>query len=259
MKSLKEYENIQEFFKVLDHNGMANEKNQLEFIINYVDSTEKHLSSVLDELQNIRMELETIQKKPIKSAAIKTVDNITEKVDSVRKSIHDTKNFIKDTVNQGLEDFKRAGKMALIKTMFRLDLKELLTKTQNCFDKIQQNTFKSIDTLNKLNKEIKTAHFHYYNIGRILTGKEPVEIQKENNDKGLITLAQKGLYRITEKISILSARTQDGLLKLDGYEQKLVDELSSMKEEKGSVKKALANYKKEHSESKKDRNVQKER
>lgn len=259
MKSLKEYENIQEFFKVLDRNGMANEKSQLEFIINYIDSTEKHLSSILDELQNIRMELETIQKKPIKSAAIKTVDTVTEKVDTARKSIHDTKNFIKDTVNQGLEDFKRTGKMALIKTIFRLDLKELLTKTQNCFDKIQQNTFKSIDTLNMLNKEIKTAHFHYYNIGRILVGKEPAEIQKKNNDKGVITLAQKGLYRITEKISILSARTQDGLLKLDGYEQKLVNELSSMKGEKGSVKKALTNYKKEHSESKKDRDVQKER
>lgn len=259
MKSLKDYENIQEFLKVMDQNGMTNESKQLEFIINYVDSMEKHLSSVLYELQNIRMELETIKEKPIKSAAIKTVDNINEKVNIARKRIHDTKNFIKDTVNQGLEDFKRTGKMALIKTMFRLDLKELLIKTQNFFNTIQQNTLKSIDTLSKLNTEIKTVHFHYYNIGRILTGKEPVETQKKNHDKNIITLAQKGLYRITEKISILSAKTQEALLKLDEHEQKLVNELSSMKGEKGSVKKTLADYKKQHTEARTDKQIQKER
>ena len=63
MKSLKDYESIKEFIELLEYQGMNNEKKQLEFIIDYVDTTEKQLDAVLNELHNVRMELGTIQQK----------------------------------------------------------------------------------------------------------------------------------------------------------------------------------------------------
>ena len=49
-KSLAEYENIKEFLELLDYHGMNNEKKQLEFIIEYVDSAERQFNEVLQEL-----------------------------------------------------------------------------------------------------------------------------------------------------------------------------------------------------------------
>ena len=57
MKSLKDYESIKEFIDLLEYQGMNNEKKQLEFIIDYVDTTEKQLDAVLNELHNVRMEM----------------------------------------------------------------------------------------------------------------------------------------------------------------------------------------------------------
>lgn len=60
-KSLAEYENIKEFLELLDYHGMNSEKKQLEFIIEYVDSAEKQFNEVLQELKDVRNELNTIQ------------------------------------------------------------------------------------------------------------------------------------------------------------------------------------------------------
>lgn len=241
MKSLKDYDNIKEFIELLEYQGMPNEKKQLEFIIDYVDTTEKQLDAVLNELQNVRMELGTIQQKTIKATALRAVDNVTDKVNLAKDNIIKTKEFIKSTIEHGIKEFKSKGKDALVSTMKTLNIKGLLQKCQYGFDKIQQSADQSIDTLTRLGNEIHQVNNHFKNIGRIIVGKNPVEVKRRNHDKGVISLTQNGLFRIMEKMTVLSAKTKENIKKIDKQEKELTSRTSS---QKSSVKKALNDLKK---------------
>ena len=250
MKSLKDYESIKEFIELLEYQGMNNEKKQLEFIIDYVDTTEKQLDAVLNELHNVRMELGTIQQKTLKATALRAVDNVTDKVNLAKDNITKTKEFIKTTIEHGIKEFKSKGKDALVSTMKALNVKGLLQKCQHCFDKIQQSADKSIDTLTQINN-------HFKNIGRIIIGKDPIALKKRNHDKGVISLTQNGLFKIMEKMTYLSAKTKENIKKIDKQEQELTSRISS---KKTSVKKALNDIKKTKVDKKEiNKTVQKER
>lgn len=257
MKSLKDYESIKEFIELLEYQGMNNEKKQLEFIIDYVDTTEKQLDAVLNELHNVRMELGTIQQKTLKATALRAVDNVTDKVNLAKDNIIKTKEFIKTTIEHGIKEFKSKGKDALVSTMKALNVKSLLQKCQHCFDKIQQSADKSIDTLTRLGNEIHQVNNHFKNIGRIIIGKDPIALKKRNHDKGVISLTQNGLFKIMEKMTYLSAKTKENIKKIDKQEQELTLRTPS---KKISVKKALNDIKKTKVNKKEiNKTVQKER
>lgn len=257
MKSLKDYENIKEFIELLEQQGMSNEKKQLEFIIDYVDTTEKQLNIVLHELQNVRMELGTIQQKTIKATALRAVDNVSDKVNLAKDNIIKTKEFIKSTIEHGIKEFKLKGKDALVSTMKTLNVKGELQKCQHFFDKIQQSADQSIDTLTRLGNEIHQVNYHFKNIGRIIVGKDPIAIKRRNHDKGVINLTQVGLFKIMEKMTFLSAKTKENIKKIDKQEQELTSRPLS---QKGSVKKALNDFKKNTSLNQKHKEmVHKER
>ena len=230
MKSLKDYESIKEFIELLEYQGMNNEKKQLEFIIDYVDTTEKQLDAVLNELHNVRMELGTIQQKTLKATALRAVDNVTDKVNLAKDNITKTKEFIKTTIEHGIKEFKSKGKDALVSTMKALNVKGLLQKCQ---------------------------HNHFKNIGRIIIGKDPIALKQRNHDKGVISLTQNGLFKIMEKMTYLSAKTKENIKKIDKQEQELTSRISS---KKTSVKKALNDIKKTKVDKKEiNKTVQKER
>ena len=257
MKSLKDYESIKEFIELLEYQGMNNEKKQLEFIIDYVDTTEKQLDAVLNELHNVRMELGTIQQKTLKATALRAVDNVTDKVNLAKDNIIKTKEFIKTTIEHGIKEFKSKGKDALVSTMKALNVKGLLQKCQQCFDKIQQSADKSIDTLTRLGNEIHQVNNHFKNIRRIIVGKNPVEVKRRNHDKGVISLTQSGLFKVMEKMTYLSAKTKENINKIDKQEQELTLRTPS---KKISVKKALNDIKKTKVNKKEiNKTVQKER
>lgn len=241
MKSLKEYESIKEFIEMLEYQGMTNEKKQLEFIVDYVDTTEKQLDAVLRELENVRTELGTIQQKTIKATAIRAVDNVASKVNLAKNNIVKTKKFIKNTVEKGIEEFKSKGKSALVSAMTVLNAKGILQNCQYCFNRIQQSADQSINTLTRLGNEIHQMNGHFRNIGRIIIGKNPVTIKKRNHDNGIISLAQKGLFKIMETMDSLKFKAQENIRKIDKQEQELTSKNTA---QKSSVKSALDELKK---------------
>ncbi len=252
MKSLKDYESIKEFIELLEYQGMNNEKKQLEFIIDYVDTTEKQLNAVLNELQNVRIELGTIQQKTLKATALRTVENVTDKVNLAKDNIIKTEEFIKTTIEHGIKEFKSKGKDALVSTMKVLNVKGLLQKCQHYFDKIQQSADKSIDTLTRLGNEIHQVNNHFKNIGRIIIGKDPIAFKQRNHDKGVISLTQNGLFKVMEKMTCLSAKTKENIKKINKQEQELTSRTSSQKK---SVKKTLNDLKKTVSNNQKHNEI----
>ena len=240
MKSLKDYDGIKGFMELLEYQGMTHEMNQLEFIIDYVDKTERQLDAVLSELQHVRMELGTIQQKNIKTTAVRMVDNVINTVNIGKESITKTKTFIKCTIEQGVKEFKSKGKDALVSTMKNLNINGLLQKCLHCFNSIHQSADKSIDALTNLGNEVHQVNSHVLNIGRIMIGKDPIATRKRNHDKGIISITQHGLFKVMEKMSNLSIKTKENIRKLD----EKINELNTKESvQKKSVKKSLKKFK----------------
>lgn len=251
-KSLAEYENIKEFLELLDYHDMNNEKKQLEFIIDYVDSAEKHFNEVLQELKDVKNELHTIQNKTIKAAAIRTADNITVKFKSAKHTLLDLKQHIKNTIDKGLKEFKEKGKDALTSTMEKLNIKGMLQTMKNNFDHINQQADKEIDHLTKLGDEIHAVNHHFKNIGRAIMGKQISNTNPRNNDKGMISHIQNALFHVMDKMTVLSQKAQHGIEKIEKRETE-VKERHSVKQSLHEIKKNRIPEKSSHKEVNQER------
>lgn len=241
IKSLADYENIQKFLELLDYHEMKAEKEQLQFIIDYVDTTEKHLDEVLNELKNVREELSTIQNKSVKDTALKAVNTITDKVHQAKQTIIKFKNHVKSTVVQALNDFKDKGKDALTGAMLTLNFKGLLQNIKNLFEDTIQTNDKHIDKLTKLGDEIHNVRHHFTNLGRILLGKSEKEIKKRDYDAGVLSKVQNHLFKNMENMTELSHITDDLINKIEKREQ------SYEKNDKTSIRESLSELKTKHS------------
>ena len=241
-KSLAEYENIKEFLELLDYHGMNSEKKQLEFIIEYVDSAEKQFNEVLQELKDVRNELNTIQSKTIKATAIRAVDNITDKVKSL-----DMKYHVKNTIDKGLKEFKEKGKDALTSTMKKLNIKGMLQTMKNSFDHINQQADKEIDHLTKLGDEIHAVNHHFKNIGHVIIGKQIPSANPRDSNKGMISHIQNALFHVMDKMTALSQKAQQGIEKIEKRETEF-KEKHSVKQSLHEIKKSMTSAKSSHKE-----------
>lgn len=234
-KSLAEYESIKEFLELLDYQGMTHEKRQLEFIIEYVDTTEKQFDQVLQELKNVKKELHTIQSKTLKATATRAVDRVSDKVKAAKESLSEMKRHIKDTIDKGLKEFKARGKDALTMTMEKLNVKGMLQTMKKSYDMIFYKADREIDNLTKLGDEIHAVNGHFKNIGRMLLGRSPQELSVRDSNKGLISKTQDLLFRVMNKMSILSQKTEQCIEQINKRETALY--------KKQSVKRSLNNIK----------------
>lgn len=218
-RSLADYDNIQKFLELLDYHEMKAEKEQLQFIIDYVDTTEKHLDEVLNELKNVREELNTINNKSIKDTALKAVNTITDKVNQAKQTIIKFKDHVKSTVDKALHECKAKGKEALTGTMISLNVKGFLQHMKNHFDDIVQTSDQHIDKLTKLGDEIHNVNHHFTNLGRLLLGKTEKQLEPRNHDAGIISKVQYHLFKKMDNMTEMSHLTDRFIKDIEKREQ----------------------------------------
>lgn len=60
-QNLLDQENMKSFLQLLEENGMHDEKLSVQLLAGYVDQMEFQFNTVLEELKNVRQELNTIR------------------------------------------------------------------------------------------------------------------------------------------------------------------------------------------------------
>jgi len=89
---LSEQPELKELFTILDGNGMDKEKQEIESLVHYIESMETGFSQVLDELKEVRGQLEQIQDKGVKATVQRVVDKVETKVSEVKSQLVTVKN-----------------------------------------------------------------------------------------------------------------------------------------------------------------------
>lgn len=185
---------MQKFLQLLGENSMHEQKINVKFLTRYVDQMESQFDSVLNELKNVRQELNAIQDKTLHATATRAIDKVVNKVDTAKVQLLQIKEKIKNIVDKAIGNFKDHGKSALSKAMKALNMKDTLTNIKNGLDNVILSADKGIDNLSGFANEIHEVNTHLKNIGRMFIGKDIKDKNPRNPNKGMILKVQETLF-----------------------------------------------------------------
>lgn len=228
---LREQENLKKLFKLMDENGLKEEKAQVMELADYIDSMDAQFGKVLEELGAVREELGKLQEKGIRSVAIKAVTKAEEKVEGAKMQLQAVKVRFLSGVNKAVENFKEKGVSALSKSIQVLGIQKGLVKIQESLHQSIEAVDKGFQHLGDIGDEIHGVRKHLGNIRRKLAGKESQDVGFRDVEKGAVYQVQKLLYQTAGMLEGMEKRTDKALEKLGYLEQrKKSPEKSSVRE-----------------------------
>lgn len=104
---------IAELFQVLEGNGLKKEQRQVEEFVNYLDSMEGHFYQVLQELGEVKEQLNRIQDGGVRASATRIVKQAGENVQAMGAQLHTVRKNLIQSAKSALHTFKEKGVGAL--------------------------------------------------------------------------------------------------------------------------------------------------
>lgn len=239
-KNLMDQENMKKFLELLEDNGMHDEKLSVQLLAGYVDQMEVQFTAVIEELKNVRQELNTIQDKTLRATAERTVEKVVVKVEEARNQFTKLKQHIMKTVDKAVTDFKQYGKSTLVKAMTSLNVKGLLENIKSALNHAVQSVDNGIDHLTKLGDSIHIANSHLKNAGRVMVGKDAKEVTPRDTEKGVLSKAQYCLFASMSALTKMESNTNQTIVSLKEFEQKIAPK-KSVKAELKDIKRKQYN------------------
>jgi len=228
---LSEQPELGELFTVLDGNGMSREKQEVESLVHYIENMEIQFGQVLDELKEVRGQLEQIQDKGVKATVQHIVDKTETKVLDVKSQLVTVKNNLVKSAANAVDAFKEKGITALHKAVNAMGIYSALSHVKLGLQQAKGSVNKDISKIGIINSELRSIGEHSKNIGRTLTGRQAEEVTPHNPDKGVLSKIQKMFAASGSLLSKMEKMTDNTMKKVAKLEQR--------EEQKPSVKESL--------------------
>lgn len=239
MTVLREQPEIKELFQVLEENGLTKERQQVEAFVSCLDNMESQFGQVLAELKEVREQLEGLQDKGIRSAALNVLEGAEQKAQFISgKFALGKQNFTRRAKNV-VETFKAKGVDALKKAVADLKIPNSLAYLGRRFHSCMEGMNQSAKKLESISEELYKAAEHGKNAGRILIGRDAEEPAEQNEDKGILAKVQKAFLSCGRLLSSMEKSVEQA--------QKRAEHFSRSETGKPSVKAELREIKSEKS------------
>lgn len=202
-KFIEYFNNNTQLKQILDQNGMEKESQQLSLLLEQIEEMQKNYNAVFQELKTIRNQLD--QQKSIMQQSPENQSVIVNQLSAFEKSVQkqyqqfqDMKKQICEKADILVQKFKETGVKALNNVCGFLGIKESLIKLKDMAQSNVVSMQNSIDKIDRIGFEVKSAATHIKNAGRAITGKEMVDSS---------TVAQ---FKIFEKLKVLYQQKKEG-------------------------------------------------
>jgi predicted nuclease with TOPRIM domain len=189
-------------------------------IIGCVTAMEREMSKAAADLSAVRKELAEMREEkdhPIGVALRSAVRESAAKINTVRSGIKVLKDKIISGCKRAAHAFKTGGVSALNNLADFLDIRRDLENTRNAVNDAIRCNEKRIAKIESLSEEFHAAGRGLKNIGRVMTGKEPIRDIRPNG-----TLARLAEFPFRSEIGRLNRvlnRTGKALAGLDRLEK----------------------------------------
>lgn len=209
MNELNEHPQIAELMDTLEKNEMHKEKAEVQSLVDYIGDMEKTLTEMLDEMKNMRQEIELIHNNSLRAKCQNLVQRTEGKIKQGLALVVKVKdNFIQSAKN-AVKAFKEKGKEAFRNAVKAMKVPETLDMLGKVFGKLSKEIEQDVIQVNAMQSELNNAKGHLKNIGRLLIGHKTKDAEQAKTDKGVLSRFGKVLDKIGKGFGNLSQKALD--------------------------------------------------
>ena len=172
MDPLQGQEAVQQFMKLLVENGRRGQAMDLSQLMWYMDGMNRQFEAVLAELQEVREQLAQEKRPSIREHMENAASVLEEKALAVRDKLTGLWEKITQCAADAVRNFKEMGVSALDGAVSALGVKKALEAVQDGISGLVADTRKSIEKVEDMGHDLRSAGGHLKNVGRALLGKE---------------------------------------------------------------------------------------
>jgi hypothetical protein len=206
---LAENQYVQELFAILQDNGK--DTKGLSALIGHVSEMESFISRAEDKISDMKSqlaEMKEVQNHPVKTALQSAIKTLEHKVAQVKEQLADLKNGIIEGCKNAVTAFKEKGAAALNNLASFFHIKGALKAMDKSVDESVATCDRAVANVNKFSQEYHETGKHLKNMGRILTGKPPIDTAKETGKLAKVVSAP---YK-AEKTALLGVKKAVGAM-----------------------------------------------
>ena len=219
--ALREHPQIIELLSVLEQNSLSKQKEEVQALVGYIDGMEEKLSQMMDEMKAMRLEVEKLHDKGIRARCSQLADTVEGKVRQTKVMVSTAKENLISSAKQMVQTFREKGRAALRHAVQALRIPAVLSRMERGFSHASQAMEQCAGKLDVIRDELHQAGGHMKNAGRALAGKEALEAQKLEADKGALARLR-GLFTSCGKTFAQMERSAGRLAEKAGGEKSSV-------------------------------------
>lgn len=157
---LREQPEIKELFQVLEENGLTKERQQVEAFVSCLKNMESQFGQVLEELKEVRGQLEELQDKGIRSAAVHVLDSADNKAQEIGSQLVLVKQNLVRSVKNAVEIFKEKGVDALRKAVSAMKIPTALSLLKGSLHRGMKSMNQNAEKIGNISTELHKAEEH---------------------------------------------------------------------------------------------------
>lgn len=203
-----------ELISVLQSNDLEKEKQEVTAMASYLDDMKDQSDAMLEELKEVRGQLNAIQDKGLRAAVLRVANNVEGKLTAARAQIVTAKNNFIQAAGHAVRTFKEHGISAFKQALAAMRMLQALAHIKSGLHGSVEASRQGALKLGEIGKELYEAGQHTKNAGRLLVGKAQKEPVPHNPDKGILGGFQKLLVRAGATFARMEKTTEAALEKL---------------------------------------------
>lgn len=170
--NLRESPQVQELILTLERENLPQQKEAVVFLVEYLDSMEKRLSEMSQEIRSMRGEVQGLKNRNLREKCSALV-SVAEKKATQAKQWFSTvkKNFLR-SVGNVLQGFQELGKAGLLEGVRMMRIPTVISKLGDGFETISVSLYQCSGRLDTVRKEWEQAKNHLYGAKQAMLGKE---------------------------------------------------------------------------------------
>lgn len=215
LPSINDNSTVKEYLSLLLNHGYQKEHSETKELLEYIETIEKQYSEIFNELQNVKELLSQLQNPATKSRLTQTVEKTEKVIESGLKKLNDVKSKLVVSMKDSIHDFKKKGRIGVIKTINVLHFKETLSSMRKSFFYAMNKTEGLSQTCDQLTSEMRKAKSHLKSIGYIMTGKKI----NYSVDKQKVNLMQRSIRSIHNGFEKMVIHSTSILHKMEDFEK----------------------------------------
>lgn len=183
-KSLTSEEIIQELLELLKKNAMKEEANETFELCSYVDSLEKKLDAMTNELSNVQAQLKEMQEDrlvyKLKEQLKEATDKMQHRYDMMKAELIEIKDDIKSKATEIVNAVKAKGNMALGRINEIFKVKDKLHSIKENVTASLRDTDTTLAKIDRFGAGMREANQKIANAFRTFADKEEVDYSQKD-------------------------------------------------------------------------------